>query len=69
MQTKTKPLPKTTDDIAMSVALGVAELMVRQWTPEKYSEQRDRLNSLPGVRIVSLPRDEEFGYVPKEATP
>jgi hypothetical protein len=67
MQTKTKPLPTTPDDIAMSVALGVAELMVRQWTPEKYSEQRDRLNSLPGVRIVSLPRDKEFGYVKEQS--
>lgn len=61
MQTKTKP--KTPDDIATSVALNIAKLLVQSWTPETYREQREYVNSLPGVEIVSLPRDEEFGYV------
>lgn len=67
MQTKTKP--KTRDDIATSVALNIAKLLVQNWTPETYRRQREYVNSLPGVEIVSLPRDEEFGYVPTEVTP
>ena len=63
MQVKTKNMPTDVGDIAMFVALGVAKLMVRNWTSETYREQRDYINSLPGARIVSLPRDEEFGYV------
>lgn len=63
MQVKTKTMPTDPGDIAMSVALGVAKLMVRNWTPETYRGEREYLNSLPGVRIVSLPRDQEFGYV------
>jgi len=67
MQTKTKP--RTQDDINTSAALNIAKLLVQSWTPETYREQREYVNSLPGVRIVSLPRDEEFGYVPAEVTP
>lgn len=67
MQTKTKP--RTQDDINTSAALNIAKLLVQSWTPETYREQREYVNSLPGVRIVSLPRDEEFGYVPTEVTP
>jgi len=67
MQTKQKP--KTHDDINTSAALNIAKLLVQSWTPETYREQREYVNSLPGVRIVSLPRDEEFGYVPAEVTP
>lgn len=63
MQLQKKTIPTDPGDIAMSVALGVAKLMVRNWTPETYREQREYVNSLPGVRIVSLPRDPEFGYV------
>ena len=61
MQTKTKP--RTQDDINTSAALNIAKLLVQSWTPKTYREQREYVNSLPGVRIVSLPRDEEFGYV------
>ena len=60
---KTKQRPKTPDDIATSVALNIAKLLVQNWTPETYREQREYVNSLPGVEIGSLPRDEEFGYV------
>ena len=61
MQAKSKP--KTKDDINTSAALNIARLLVNEgWTPETYREQREYVNSLPGVRIVSLPRDEEFGY-------
>ena len=67
MQTKTKP--RTQDDINTSAALNIAKLLVQAWTPQTYREQREYVNSLPGVRIVSLPRDEEFGYVPEEVTP
>ncbi len=67
MQTKQKP--KTHDDINTSAALNIAKLLVQNWTPQTYREQREYVNSLPGVRIVSLPRDEEFGYVPTEVTP
>ena len=67
MQTKQKP--KTHDDINTSAALNIAKLLVQNWTPQTYREQREYVNSLPGVRIVSLPRDEEFGYVPAEVTP
>lgn len=68
MQTKQKP--KTHDDINTSAALNIAKLLVQEgWTPQTYREQREYVNSLPGVRIVSLPRDEEFGYVPTEVTP
>lgn len=66
MQTK----PKTKDDINTSAAINIAKLLVQEgWTPQTYREQREYVNSLPGVRIVSLPRDEEFGYVPTEVTP
>ena len=61
MQTKTKP--RTQDDINTSAAINIAKLLVQNWTPQTYREQREYVNSLPGVRIVSLPRDEEFGYV------
>lgn len=61
MQTKTKPTDPT--DVAMSAAINIAKLLVQNWTPETYREQRHYVNSLPGVCIVSLPRDEEFGYV------
>jgi len=62
MQTKSKP--KTQDDINTSAAINIAKLLVQEtWTPQTYREQREYVNSLPGVRIVSLPRDEEFGYV------
>lgn len=67
MQTKTKP--RTRDDINTSAALNIAKLLVQTWTPQTYREQREYVNSLPGVLIVSLPRDEEFGYVPTEVTP
>ena len=67
MQTKQKP--KTHDDINTSAALNIAKLLVQNWTPQTYREQREYVNSLPGVRIVSLPRDEEFRYVPTEVTP
>jgi hypothetical protein len=61
MQTKSRP--KTRADINTSAAINIAKLLVQDnWTPESYREQRDYVNSLPGVRIVSLPRDEEFGY-------
>jgi len=53
----------------MSAAINIAKLLVQNWTPQTYREQREYVNSLPGVRIVSLPRDEEFGYVPAEVTP
>jgi len=62
MQTKQKP--KSPTDVAMSAAINIAKLLVQEgWTPQTYREQREYVNSLPGVRIVSLPRDEEFGYV------
>ena len=67
MQTKQKP--RTQDDVNTSAAINIAKLLVQTWTPETYREQREYVNSLPGVRIVSLPRDEEFGYVPMEVTP
>lgn len=67
MQTKTKP--RTQDDINTSAALNIAKLLVQTWTPQTYREQREYVNSLPGVRIVSLPRDEEFGYSITEVTP
>lgn len=66
---QTKPKPKTHDDINTSAALNIAKLLVQNWTPETYREQREYVNSLPGVRIVSLPRDKEFGYSPTEVTP
>ncbi len=65
MQLQKKTIPTDQGDIAMTVALGVAKLMVRSWTAETYREQREFINSLPGVRILSLPRDEEFGYAEK----
>lgn len=68
MQTKSKP--KSPDDIATSVALNIAKLLVQDnWTPETYREQREYVNSLPGVAIVSLPRDKEFEYAGTEVTP
>jgi hypothetical protein len=67
MQTKQKPNSPT--DVAMSAAINIAKLLVQNWTPQSYREQREYVNSLPGVEIVSLPRDEEFGYVPTEVTP
>jgi hypothetical protein len=49
--------------VATSVAINIAKLLVKEgWTEETYREQRDYVNSLPGVCIVSLPRDEEFQY-------
>ena len=61
MQTKSKPKSQT--DVVMSAAINIAKLLVQEgWTPQTYREQREYVNSLPGVRIVSLPRDEEFGY-------
>jgi hypothetical protein len=70
MQTKTQTQrPRTRADVATSVAINIAKLLVQDnWTPQTYREQREYVNSLPGVRIVSLPRDEEFGYVPAEVT-
>ena len=65
MQTKQKP--KTHDDINTSAALNIAKLLVQNWTPQTYREQREYVNSLPGVRIVSLPRDKEFGYVKEQS--
>ena len=59
----TKSKPNSPTDVAMSAAINIAKLLVQTWTPETYREQREYVNSLPGVRIVSLPRDEEFGYV------
>jgi hypothetical protein len=62
MQVKTQR-PRTREDVATSVAINIAKLLVKEgWTPETYREQRDYVNSLPGVSIVSLPRDEEFQY-------
>lgn len=62
-----KQKPKTKDDINTSAALNIARLLVNEgWNPETYREQREYVNSLSGVRIVSLPRDEEFGYVATE---
>jgi hypothetical protein len=56
--------PKEPLDVAMSAALNIAKLLVgEQVTRESYREIRDYVNSLPGVQIVSLPRDSEFGYV------
>ena len=68
--TETKQKPKSPTDVAMSAAINIAKILVQEgWTPQTYREQREYVNSLPGVRIVSLPRDEEFGYVPTEVTP
>jgi hypothetical protein len=62
MQTKTQR-PLTRADVATSAAINIAKLLVQEsWTPETYREQREYVNSLPGVCIVSLPRDEEFKY-------
>lgn len=62
MKTKMQK-PQTPDDIATSVAINIARLLVREdWTPETYREHREYVNSLPGVVIVSLPRDAEFQY-------
>lgn len=64
--TQTLENTKPTDpmDVAASVAINIAKLLVGEnWTEETYREQRDYVNSLPGVDIVSLPRDAEFGYV------
>ena len=62
--TETKSKPKSPTDVAMSAAINIAKLLVQEgWTPQTYREQREYVNSLPGVRIVSLPRVEEFGYV------
>lgn len=60
-----KTKPKLQDDINTSAALNIAKLLVQDgWTPETYREQREYVNSLPGVVIVSLPRDQEFQYAP-----
>jgi hypothetical protein len=68
MQTKSRP--KTRADINTSAAINIAKLLVQDnWTPETYREQREYVNSLPGVRIVALPRDEEFGYSTAEVMP
>jgi hypothetical protein len=67
---QTKQRPRTRADINTSAAINIAKLLVQDnWTPESYREQREYVNSLPGVRIVSLPRDEEFGFSPVEVTP
>lgn len=69
MQTKTQK-PLTRADVATSAAINIAKLLVQDnWTRETYREQREYVNSLPGVAIVSLPRDEEFGYAGTELTP
>jgi hypothetical protein len=68
MQTKQKP--KSPADINTSAAINIAKLLVQDnWTPETYRQQREYVNSLLGVVIVSLPRDQEFEYVPAEVTP
>ena len=62
MQTKTQK-PTSPEDVSTSVAINIAKLLVKQdWTPETYRSQRDYVNTLPGVKIVALPRDPEFGY-------
>ena len=69
MQTKTQK-PLTRADVSTSAAINIAKLLVQDnWTPETYREQREYVNSLPGVRIVSLPRDQEFEYAGTEVTP
>lgn len=66
MQTKTQK-PLTRADVATSAAINIAKLLVQDnWTPETYREQREYVNSLPGVAIVSLPRDKEFEYAGTE---
>ena len=66
MKTNTQR-PLTRSDVATSAAINIAKLLVQDsWTPETYREQREYVNSLPGVRIVSLPRDDEFHYVPED---
>jgi hypothetical protein len=65
MQTKQKP--KSPADINTSAAINIAKLLVQDnWTPESYRQQREYVNSLPGVVIVSLPRDQEFEYAGTE---
>lgn len=65
MQTKQKP--KSPADINTSAAINIAKLLVQEnWTPETYRQQREYVNSLPGVVIVSLPRDQEFEYAGME---
>jgi hypothetical protein len=65
MQTKQKP--KSPADINTSAAINIAKLLVQEnWTPETYRQQREYVNSLPGVVIVSLPRDQEFEYAGTE---
>jgi hypothetical protein len=69
MQTKNQK-PLTRADVATSAAINIAKLLVQDnWTPDSYRQQREYVNSLPGVAIVSLPRDREFEYVPAEVTP
>jgi hypothetical protein len=65
MQTKQKP--KSPADINTSAAINIAKLLVQEnWTPETYRQQREYVNSLPGVVIVSLPRDQECEYAGTE---
>jgi hypothetical protein len=60
---KAKPKPTTKEDSAASAAVNIARLLVGQnWTPETYRQQRQYVNSLPGVKIVALPRDAEFDF-------
>jgi hypothetical protein len=66
MQIKTQK-PLTRADVATSAAINIAKLLVQEnWTPETYRQQREYVNSLPGVVIVSLPRDQEFEYAGME---
>jgi len=68
MQTKTQK-PLTRADVATSAAINIAKLLVQEnWTPESYRQQREYVNSLPGVAIVSLPRDQEFEYAGTESS-
>lgn len=63
MKTATKSKPTATLDIATSVAVNIARLLVGQdRTPASYREHRDYVNTLAGVDIRQLPRDAEFGY-------
>lgn len=64
MKVATKSNPTANQDIATSVAVNIARLLVGQdWTPASYREHRDYVNTLAGVDIRRLPRDAEFGYV------
>ena len=60
--TTTKDLPEEPIDVAASVVTAVARLCVGELTAEEYREERQRVNSMRGVDIRSLPRDAEFGF-------